>query len=353
MKIAAGGDDTILSAVAASLDDGSGCVVPPAGTSGGDVLGLSCPPAHLVVYSSGSTGIARGILRTHASWLDSIEPFTRLSGIRPDDAVWLPGPMASTLYLFGAVHARHVGAQVLLRGDAKDGATVVHAVPATLRTILADPPPRLRLAVVAGDHCPRQLVRAARDLGIDVLEYYGAAELSFVGWRRDDREFRAFPGTAVAARDGVLWVRSPYLAEGYATTAGPHIAPGPLRREDSWASVGDLGAVEGEGFTVLGRGAAAITVGGHTILVDDVEAVLREAAASDEVAVVGVAHPALGEVVVAVTGRGVTLSATSPDVRTLPAAARPKAWVEVSALPRLPSGKVDRAELRRLAAGRM
>ncbi len=141
----------------------------------------------------------------------------------------------------------------------------------------------------------------------------------------------------------MIWVRSPYVAQGYVYEGEP--VPGPLRRDGAWATVGDLGESTGGGFTVRGRGDAAITVGGHTVVVDDVERILRDACGSEEVAVVGVPHPEFGEVVVAVCARGVDLSPHALEVRALPVPARPKAWVTVDHLPRTSGGKLDRVAL--------
>ena len=72
--------------------------------------------------------------------------------------------------------------------------------------------------------------------------------------------------------DRVVWVRSPYVCDGY---AGP---TGSLRRDpDGWATVGDIGALDGEIVTVGGRPDAVITAGA-TVLIADVEAALRSAA---------------------------------------------------------------------------
>jgi acyl-coenzyme A synthetase/AMP-(fatty) acid ligase len=45
------------------------------------------------------------------------------------------------------------------------------------RDLLAEPPPNLRLIVVAGDRVPDDLVVQADRRGIALLEYYGATEL--------------------------------------------------------------------------------------------------------------------------------------------------------------------------------
>ena len=70
-----------------------------------------------------------------------------------------------------------------------------------------------------------------------MVEYYGAAELSFVAWRDRSGPLRAFPGVETDLRDGLLWARSPYLAKGYLSAR----ADRPLRRDShGWATVGDL-----------------------------------------------------------------------------------------------------------------
>ncbi|HZI96024.1 MAG TPA: hypothetical protein VFD41_00710, partial [Actinomycetales bacterium] len=107
------------------------------------------------------------------------------------------------------------------------------------------------------------------------MEYYGAAELSFVAWRGDDGPLRPFPGARLRVVDGVLWVSSPYLAEGYLSTPPPvikHSDPGPLMRDGDWATVGDLARSVDGGVEVLGRGDAAVVTGGHTVVAEEVEA---------------------------------------------------------------------------------
>jgi len=70
----------------------------------------------MVVFSSGSTGNPRGIVRRVESWQVSFAPFSDVTGITAKDTVWLPGPLWSSLFLFGALHASAVGAHVLLDG---------------------------------------------------------------------------------------------------------------------------------------------------------------------------------------------------------------------------------------------
>lgn len=322
------------------------------------------PGTALALRTSGSSGSAPTVVaRTEASWLASAAPLAEVAGIEASDRVAVTGPLHVSMHLYAALHALWVGAVV---GDDARDATVVHATPTRLARLL-DGPLEARVAVVAGAAMSETLRRAARDR-LRLTEYYGAAELSFVAAGHGDG-LRPFPGAEIELRDAAggreLWVRSPYLALG--TVGG-----GMLRRDArGYATVGDL-AVEGAGedvvggravgvLTILGRGDAAITTAGATVLAEQIEAALAELPGVAAAAVVGEPHELLGERVVAVVelaGDG----GVGPDAAerrgtdprpAIIAAARarlepaelPRRWF-FTALPRTESGKVARGAVR-------
>jgi acyl-CoA synthetase (AMP-forming)/AMP-acid ligase II len=178
-----------------------------------------------------------------------------------------------------------------------------------------------------------------------VSHYYGTAELSFVAWGTCEEDLRPFPGAQLDVRGDEIWVRSPYLCDGYTGT------PGPLRRdEDGFATVGDRGALEHGVLTVWGRGTDSVTTGGATVLVDDVERALRPFSRG-ALSVLGTPHAVLGEVVTAVLTTPSDLPAASAAARTLlPAEQRPRRWFSIEALPMTAAGKVDRRGLADLLA---
>ena len=164
-----------------------------------------------------------------------------------------------------------------------------------------------------------------------------------------------FPGVEVELRADVagdeLWARSPYLALGV-------IGGGMLRRDlDGFATVGDLAERAPDGsFRVLGRGDAAITTAGATVLAEHVEARITALPGVAAAGVIGEPHEFLGERVVAVVEL-----ADSAHLAEIIAAARaelspaelPRRWF-VRSVPLTPSGKVARGVLREaLAAGRL
>ena len=305
----------------------------------------------LVVFTSGSTGRPRGVVRTVESWQASIPSLSEITGITEEDRVWLPGPLWSSFFLYGAFHAAAAGAHLTFRGDDPAAVTVLHCVPSQLPGLLerADEGglPLMRLVVVAGDHLPGPLRRQCEAAGWCVVEYYGAAELSFVAWRDQDGPFRAFPGVEIELRSGVLWARSPYLARGYLTAD----ADGPFRLDpQGWATVGDLARAVPDGLEVLGRGNAAVTWGGHTVIVEEVERLLGGLPEVDDVALLGMPHSRLGQVLTAIVV-GPALDATlRKAVAAIPAPSRPLRWLHTDALPRTSSGKLRRDALPALAA---
>jgi long-chain acyl-CoA synthetase len=321
----------------------------------------------LVLFTSGSGGRPRGVVRTVQSWTESLAPLADVTGATADDVVWLPGPLTSSLTLYGGFAAAMAGARVV-HGVSSPDVTTAHLVPSTLADALdvaADGGlPRLRSAVVAGAALPTALRDRARALGWRVVEYYGAAELSFVGWRDDAGPFRDFPGARVRVHEGRLWSDSPYLCRGYLDPADP----GPLRRDGRWATVADAGRRVPCGWLVTGRVDAAVTTGGHTVLVEEVETFVGALPGVREVAVTGWPHARLGEIVAAVIvpecapdgrparsadagghagGHAPSAASLRDACRQLPAAARPRRWLTSPALPRTPAGKVDRAALAR------
>jgi long-chain acyl-CoA synthetase len=310
------------------------------------VSGGAVRDGDMVVFSSGSTGRPRGIVRTVQSWQASVASFSHISGITAQDRVWLPGPLWSSLFLYGAFHAGAVGAQVALADDEPAGATALHCVPSQIPGLLhrarAGGLPLVRRIVVAGDHCSPACWLQCEAAGWQVVEYYGAAELSFVAWRDRHGPFRPFPGVETDLRQGVLWARSPYLATGYLSAAGG----GPLRVDrNGWATVSDLARPVPGGIEVLGRGDCAVTSGGHTVLVEEVESLLRELPGVDEIAVLGMPHPQLGQMLTAVVVGSAADGSLRAALAGMPAPCRPRRWLRAEALPRTAGGKLRRDAL--------
>lgn len=313
----------------------------------------------LELTTSGTSAAPRTVVRSLASWEDSFEHVSRLTGITRDDRVLVPAPPTGSMFAFAAAHAAHVGADVVAldRWSVVEAAralatcTAAHLSPHMLAALLDRDLGVLRTVVCAGAFVSENLRRRADEAGLHVVDYYGAAELSFVAMRVGPR-LEPFPHVDVDLRDGVVWARSPWLADGYA--AGQS---GPMGRDSAgFATVGDRGRWDpARGLVVEGRGDDAVTTGGVTVVSADVEAAVLSLPHVSAAAVVGLPHPALGEVVeVVVTG------SDRLDLRDLRSRADalldrnqlPRRWHQWDDLPLTAAGKVDRAAVRdRLLAG--
>lgn len=303
----------------------------------------------LLLRTSGTTSAARVVVRSTDSWFDSFDAVGELFEADSGARVWLPGPLSATMNLFAAVHTAHVGASL---AGGPDEATHAHLTPAVLRRLLAQQPDTLTgmRVIVAGDALPARLYEQAARHAARVRNYYGATEFSLVASGPHVAELRAFPGVEVAERGGELWVRSPYVCDGYLGDDGAVRDAAPLRRGDGgWATVGDRGELSDGRVVVTGRGGAAVTTGGATVPVAEVEPVLR-AAADGDVWVVGIPHAQLGQVLTALLSDAADHEAARGYARRmLPATHQPRRWFMLECpVPTTAAGKVDPAGLRDL-----
>jgi acyl-CoA synthetase (AMP-forming)/AMP-acid ligase II len=121
---------------------------------------------------------------------------------------------------------------------------------------------------------------------------------------------------------------------------------------DGWLVTGDLGKLDADGYLyIVGRSKDVIIRGGNNVHATDVEHVLVQHEAVKEVAVVGAPHPVLGEDVVAFVVLHPEAQATSDELRAfgleqLADYKVPREFVFVDALPRNPTGKVIKPELK-------
>ncbi|MDK9671096.1 AMP-binding protein [Propionibacterium freudenreichii] len=296
--------------------------------------------------SGTTTGAGRVIVRTTDSWVDSLDAVARRCALTPRDRIWIPGPMGSTMNLFAACLAVHNGVE--WSSDKPECATIWQLTPARLSSLLDAGLPRsqrLREVIVAGDSLSRGLRDRATTRGINVVHYYGAAEMSMIamGSCRDDLEL--FDKVEVRTTDGTIWVRSPWLAQGYLRAAAD--APRrsgaltPLRRgDDGFVTVGDRGALDGRRLIVEGRD-GAVTTAGQTVLLAPLLERLRHRA-QGELFLLGLPHAALGQVLTAVVTRRDDLGPVRAWAREhLTGADRPRRWQWVAHPPLTLSGKVD------------
>lgn len=311
-----------------------------------DVLHFALPEqAAWAALTSGTTGDPKIVVRTAASWHVAVAPLNDELRLRPGDGLWMPVHQVSSMALFSAAWAQESGLDLVVPTPADPGltrATVAHVTPVWLGRLLtmleAGQHSTLHTVLVGGDRLPEQLMRRAAAVGLRVVTYVGAAELSFVAWDRGDG-LQAFDGVATRIADGQLWVASPQIAL--------DVIGGRLQCDVvdgvEWATVGDRVAEDRGVLEFLGRVDGAILTAGATVVPAEVEAVLHDHPDVTGSLVMGQPDAVLGQRVVAWIEGPVDIAQLRDWVRSrLPKAARPVQWHTVDNLQRTASGKIRR-----------
>ena len=312
--------------------------------------------------TSGSSGSPRRIARRVASWTASFAVNGGLFGIGPGVRVAVLGRLTQSLALYGALEAVHLGAEVHLLDDlrpdrqrkvlAARGVGLLYATPAQMRLLVEAGGPELALRhlLIGGSKLDDGLRAALLTLspGVVVHEFYGAAEASFITLAGPGCPVGsvgiAYPGVEIRVEGGEIWVKSPYLFDGY---AGEDRGGAVWR--DGWLSVGEMGAVR-QGFLYLsGRAGRMVTVADQNVFPEEIEAFLAGLPGVARVAVVPRSDALRGVHLVAVVQgdreqEAALLRAARGALGPLKA---PKALIWRQDWPVLPSGKTD---LRRIAA---
>ncbi len=245
----------------------------------------------------------------------------------------------------------------------------VSLVPLQLMRLLdstgdALPPETLRAVLLGGGPIHPALVQRALEAGWPVVPTYGLSEAGSGVTALPTADAaahaatagRPLPGVSIRISDpdargvGEILVHTPARFNGY---LGDPAATAAAVTVDGWLRTGDLGRLDSDGrLTLLDRRTDRIVRGGENISPVEVEAVLLEHPAVAEVAIVARRDPTWGQVPVAAIVLRHDMDdpgdvALSAHCRTRLAGFKvPAAFVRVDALPRTPSGKVRRAELR-------
>jgi o-succinylbenzoate---CoA ligase len=319
----------------------------------------------LVVATSGSTGEPRGVVLTHAAVAASAAATSARLGVDPARHHWLAClPLAHIGGLAVVTRALVTGTPltVLPRFDADRVVELGWGRPAThvslVATALRRIDPAAFVTVLLGGAAPPGAVPP------NVVTTYGMTETGsgvvYDGWPLDGVDVAIGTGTGRPGDGaaGEILLRGPMLLRAYRDGADPRIAAPSAAGTDSttdggWLPTGDSGRLEADGrLTVDGRLADVIVTGGEKVWPAAVEHVLAGHPGVAEVAVWKRPDAEWGERVVAwVVPTDPSVPPALPALAelttsTLSPWAAPKELVVVDALPRAPSGKVRRADLR-------
>ena len=306
-------------------------------------------PAHVFVATSGTTGAMKLVALSKRAILASAAAVNaRLKAT--DDDVWchvLPLFHVGGIGIYARAHL--AGSRVVpmpwdARAFAQTDATLASLVPAQVHDLVRAqlaPPPRMRAILVGGGAFDRALQAEARTLGWPVLATYGMSEcastVAVEGTLLDHLEARR-------EEDGRLAFRGAALFTGYASEEGL-IDP----KIDGWFVSDDLGEVDGRTLRVFGRGSDFAKIGGESVDLLRLDAILRSIAGEDA-AVIAVADERLGEVIHLAVTRDPDPIRNAFNARVAPFE-RARAVHVVASIPRSPLGKLLRAQLGEMIGG--
>lgn len=255
-----------------------------------------------------------------------------------------------------------------IRGALSTGTPAyVSLVPAQLSSCLEDAEVTAALAtlnavLVGGQHVSDTLIEAARTAGIRLHTSYGMSE-TCGGIAYDGQPLG---GTRVRVTDpdeegvGRLAITGPTLMTRYLDADAPWVGDDGtpwVGEGPRWLLTNDLGSVSPDGtLTVVGRADDVIISGGKNITPTSIESALRSHPRVTDACVVGIPHDTWGHTIGAVLVTTDPLApptlapcdeATAAELRdhvatTLGRHATPRILATTSALPFLPSGKIDR-----------
>ncbi len=368
-----------------ALEEGAGAPAEPLGD------GPTPDATAQLLFTSGTSGEPKGVLHRHATLDLAVAMHIRHFGLTRQDPIFIPSPLAhQTGFLYGMWLALRLGAPQVLQ-DVWDGRTGLRALRdwgvtfvQAATPFLADlvgavtageaPPQALRCFVATGAAVPRALaLEASSALGAAVCGGWGSTE-SCMGtagtpddppekaWGTDGRplegiQVRITDGAGhvlPAGSEGEFELRTPLLFEGY---LGHPEWTAAACTPDGWYRSGDLAVLDPDGYVRLtGRVKDVINRGGEKIPVAEIEQLLYEHPAIQEVAIVAMPDRRLGEracaYVVLRPGGRLDFAALQHhlDDRAVARQYWPERLEIVAALPRTPSGKIQRYQLRERAA---
>jgi fatty-acyl-CoA synthase len=341
---------------------------------------------HEIVFTSGTTGQAKGVMRSQRKRI--IDSLCAALGyeITRDDSMLFFAPQ---FHIGGGAAAGQVlvqGGRInILRGfepelvaaAIAEGATYMLGVPAHYSLLFESGAldgvdvRTMRGCFVGGSVASRQLFSSIDEVfaGADIVHGYGSTES---GPHTTAVRGRAFldhfgtlglpiPGTEVKVVDaegedagvgqpGELWVRAESVMDGY--VGRPDLTEATFAADD-WLRTGDIVHRDDDGYLFLvDRLKEMIITGGENVYPAEVEAVLASYPGVAEAAVIGIPDPVYEERVHALvrlaSGCTVTVGELGAYMRErLVAYKVPRSIEFVDDLPRTPLGKVAKSELRR------
>jgi malonyl-CoA/methylmalonyl-CoA synthetase len=335
-----------------------------------------------LLYSSGTTGVPKGILLTHGNLLSNAQTLVAAWGFTDQDRLLHALPIFHVHGLFVATGCALLsGASMrwLANFDAKTVAaqlpecTVLMGVPTYYTRLLAEPSfsgavcTNMRLFISGSAPLLEETFSAFKDRsGHTILERYGMTETGMNTSNPLDGERK--PGTVGPPLPGVEirivgddGTNVTYGEVGNLQVRGPNVTVGYWRNPTKTAedfpaggffNTGDLGRFDADGYVaIVGRSKDLIITGGLNVYPKEVELFIDALSGVAESAVIGVPHADFGEAVIAVVVLTGAITVSGDDIiaacqQNLANFKVPKTVVFAAELPRNAMAKVQKNHLR-------
>ncbi len=326
-----------------------------------------------LLYSSGTTGVAKGIMLTHGNLLSNAGALVDAWGFTDEDRLLHALPIFHVHGLFVAINCVLLSGASMRWLPAFDAAQVIEFLPEC--TVMMGVPTYytrlLQRKDLTPDVCKRMRVFISGSApllegtfkefeartGHRILERYGMTETGMNtsnplnGVRKPGTVGLPLPGVEVRIADeiGNLQVRGPNVFAGYWNLPDKTAED---FTKDGFFNTGDLGRLDADGYvSIVGRTDDMIITGGLNVYPREIECVIDDLPGVRESAVIGVPHPDFGEAVIVIVVSEDDAAPSEDDVtraakRNLANYKVPKRVVFVEELPRNAMGKIQKGSLR-------
>lgn len=281
--------------------------------------GFSAINAAFLRFTSGTTGISKGVILSHETIFERIQAANEALRLGRDDRViWLLSmsyhfAVSIVAYLsFGAtiVLPKTLFGPTILRAAGQFAGTVMYGPPLLYELMARDPSgiglPSVRLAISTTTSLPRSTFESfQRRFGIGLSQAYGIIEIG-LPCINVDRPLektgsvgRVLPAYEIRLEDSGLGDTLQAIKLRGKGMFDAYYSPWKPCREvmtDGWFATGDLGYVDPDGYLfIMGRSKEVINVAGMKFFPAETEAILNSHPAVVESCVFAHRHERLGE----------------------------------------------------------